>query len=289
MECESRLGEVGASLFFAYARLARKSRQELAVWAQKLQTSIFSLKRELRPARFSKAGHRLANITKITKIQASQWDRANPLPKIAFPEVQHPSYRIFPLFFTGADAAPWKGFLLMIYEVKSNCLFHRFISLTTNNPLTSNWLLHSLGLAINSNTSDTSPEVVPITVYWPNLSGLPETWARPFRDAMQNLASCAQSGRICSITWRRKSPIVIDARRISVTEYVLPDVRENLVKNLVTARRFETMLKRICNAFGDSDAESGEWICLNPNKSIDRLDPDRYSVDPGTLRSMAER
>lgn len=278
MECVSRLGEVGAPLFFAYARLARKSRQELAVWAQKLQASIFSLKCELRPARISKAGHRLANFTKITKIQASQWDRANPLPKITFPDVHGPSYRILPLFFAGTDAASWKGLLLIIYEAQSNRLFHRFISLTTNSPLTSDWLLHSLGQAINSNSLDSSPEVLPITVCWPNLSGLPESWARPFSVAMQNLVSCAESGPICSITWRRKYQIDIDTRRIAVMEYVLPDARENLIKSLDTARRFETMLKRISNAF--DDAGRGGWVGLNPNKAISRLDPERYPTAP---------
>lgn len=286
IDCESRLGEVGAQLFFVYARLDRKSRQELAAWTQKLQASIFSLSRELRPARLSKAGHRLANITKITKIQVSQWDRANPLPKIVFPDGANPSYRVFPLFFAGMGAASWKGILLMIYEVQSNRLFHRFISLTVNNPLTSEWLLHSVGLAIRYGSSESSPEMTPSTVCWPNLSGLPETWARPFRDAMQNLASCARSEHICSISWRRKHQIDIDARRISVAEYVLPEARENPVKNLSSARRFETMLKRISNAFGDAD--SGGWIGLNPNKSIDRLDPDRYSIDRGTPHSMAK-
>lgn len=286
-ECLFRFGDAGALLFWSYCLLSSEKRKDLAAWGQKLLKAGSKVDLTIRHKRKNKAGHPLPNLTKIDRGLASRWYRANPLPSLEYLPPSSgitdglppppTSILLLPLFFCGEAEHPWQSHLLLIYDLQTRKLFHRFLALRSNVKLTADWILHSVAMALRKIAvaeDGTDFCIMPSVIQIPIPTDGSDPRLKPYSEAFDRLKTAILAGKECSITWLRDETLRINTARLDSISVAYPEIID-VVLDFTTAREFATVITRISHRFQNDEKSS--WISLTPPKAIKRLDPNRFS------------
>jgi hypothetical protein len=252
-ECISYLGEVGALLFFAYASLrSEASVQNLLDWTGILQDAVFGQKEKFRYVRKNRAGKpRSKQKLMIKKPQISKWKKANYLLPPVYAQIDGLDFRLLNLEIHASNNVKkaWVGNLILIYEAKTDSLFHHSITVTESSKVTGDLILYVIGKSVEAVKNQVNGSYLlntKITFSIPCMAKEKADLAQAYVDAINTINQNAQNHNPVDCTWLQHHTVQVIFYDWQVQLTNLQQINQ-IFTNINTAWDFCNALTRISN------------------------------------------
>ena len=196
----------------------------------------------------------------------------------------------------------WKGHLLMIYEVKTNTLFHHFIVLNKKQRIKSGLILYEIAKAINHINENMKEPLLERenTIFIPTISEIDTDIQMAYDETAREINSNNKKDEVIGAEWNRQliEPInfykfkverlssqpniiiQIDVKESLDFKNTLNRISKRLTKNTLKKRREEELEAK---SKGNNDklrklkeTPIASWYGINPVRARTKLDPKRF-------------
>jgi hypothetical protein len=279
-ECSSYLGEVAAQIFFFYS-IQRKDLgvNRLLKWTQSLQEAVYKQQKKFIPKRMNRTSNeKLCPNPKIDKPQISKWRRANPLPAGTYKLTEGLDFRLLNLEICGEGDRPWQGNLILIYEAKTDSLFHQFVKPSKTSKVTEDLIFYVIGKAvesINTKFDGTSLSTSAKTLSVASVASTNTEVADAYELVLKQIIERSKINETFDYKWLRQHKVQINffdwqiqRSNLEPAEKICIDIKKATI-DIDTAGKFRNNLVRISNKMTRIAKKQNypfTWYSLNPAK-----------------------
>jgi hypothetical protein len=262
--CNRHLSDIGALIFYIYSsQHADSASRSLESWTQLLREAVVARFKRFRKAQ-TRRGEKTENLIGqpvFDKRQVSPWVRFSSIPKLKCPPTEGLDFRLLNFEICGEGGnTPWQGNLIVIYEAKTDSLFHHFIKTTASSKISKDLIIYVIGISAKKTLERVEGTPPP---YRLSISSSPcrlsisstafsnKEIAQAYEAAESILLKASALDVLQTFTWRKKNKVEFNFHGWEInhiehsppSKYIL-DI-ENAIMKTDTARKFSNALTSI--------------------------------------------